>query len=299
MMKDKATAELVNLTDNPLPQDLYQTVAESVRQSVENDVGNSEKAHLRQMWRTKGIDRKVLKRNVMTYSYGSNVKGMVDQLVEDLMDRLPPENPFGDKGRAASYYLAQHTYTTIKETVPLPAAAMRYLRKLTRVLAKENKPLRWTTPTGFPFINQYSKPDTKRIKLWCHDQGMRKRHIIKTTIDELPELDEHEAQKGAAPNFVHACDAAHLMMTVNAAVAEGISSIATVHDSFGCLPSHAERFRQIILEQFVRLYQEHDVLQEVLGEARRDLKDPKDLPEKPKPGSLDIQQVRDAGYAFA
>jgi DNA-directed RNA polymerase len=53
------------------------------------------------------------------------------------------------------------------------------------------------------------------------------------------------------------------------------------------------------LEQFVRLYQEHDVLQEVLYEARRDLKDPKDLPDKPKPGSLDIEQVRDAEYAFA
>jgi DNA-directed RNA polymerase, mitochondrial len=51
---------------------------------------------------------------------------------------------------------------------------------------------------------------------------------------------------------------------VDAAVAEGIKSIATVRDSFGCLPSHAERFRRIIREQFVRMYQEHDVLREVL-----------------------------------
>ena len=65
----------------------------------------------------------------------------------------------------------------------------------------------------------------------------------------------------------HACDAAHLMLTVNAAVAEGITSIATVHDSFGCLPSQAERFRRIIREQFVRMYEEHDVLAEVLERA--------------------------------
>jgi DNA-directed RNA polymerase len=306
MMKDRATAELANLTDNPLPQDLYQTVAESVCQRVENDVENIEDAHLRQMWLEYGIDRKVVKRNVMTYSYGSNVEGMVNQLVEDLMDRLPPENPFGDKGRAASWYLARHTYAAIKATVPLPADAMRYLKKLARALAKENKPVRWTTPVGFPFVNQYSKPDIKRIKtkLWLHDQGTRvnKQHIIKTTIDELPGLDEHEAQKGAAPNFVHACDAAHLMLTVNAAAAEGITSIATVHDSFGCLPSQAERFRHIIRKQFVRMYEEHDVLAEVLEWARKDLSEPNTTrlpPGPPQKGSLNINEVLKAEFAFA
>jgi hypothetical protein len=54
----------------------------------------------------------------------------------------------------------------------------------------------------------------------------------------------------------------------------------------------------------VRLYKEHDVLQEVLDQGRRDLKDPKDpkdpddpkdLPAAPpKQGSLDIEQVLDA-----
>jgi DNA-directed RNA polymerase, mitochondrial len=99
---------------------------------------------------------------------------------------------------------------------------------------------------------------------------------------------------GASPSFVHACDA------VNAAVSEGITSIATVHDSFGCLPSRAARFREIIREQFVRMYQEHDVLSEVLECARRDPKEPKGLADKPPPrGSLDIKQVLDAQYAFA
>jgi DNA-directed RNA polymerase len=45
-------------------------------------------------------------------------------------------------------------------------------------------------------------------------------------------------------------------LLINAAVAEGIRSIATVHGSFGCLAAQAERFRRIIREQFVRLYEE-------------------------------------------
>ena len=47
--------------------------------------------------------------------------------------------------------------------------------------------------------------------------------------------------------------AAHVLLTVNAAVTEDITPSATVHDSFGCLPSRAERFRKIIREQFVKM----------------------------------------------
>jgi hypothetical protein len=53
-------------------------------------------------------------------------------------------------------------------------------------------------------------------------------------------------------------------LLINTAVAEGITSLATVHDSFGCLPSRAERFRRIIREQFLRLYEKNDVLAQVL-----------------------------------
>jgi DNA-directed RNA polymerase len=97
------------------------------------------------------------------------------------------------------------------------------------------------------------------------------RVLLTTGEGHHPEIDRRKAKNGVAPNFVHACDAGHLMRTVNAAVAEGITSIATVHDSFGCLPSRAARFRKIILEQFVRMYEEHDVLAEVLTQARADL----------------------------
>jgi DNA-directed RNA polymerase, mitochondrial len=68
------------------------------------------------------------------------------------------------------------------------------------------------------------------------------------------------------------------------------------HHGFGCLAAQAERFRGIIREQFVRMYEENDVLVQVLAEARKDLQDPKALPDK---GSLDIKDVLNAEYAFA
>ena len=55
---------------------------------------------------------------------------------------------------------------------------------------------------------------------------------------------------------------------------------------------------QIIREQFVKLYAEHDVLAEVLAEAHRDVGGQK-LPSVPEAGGLDIRQVLAAEYAFA
>jgi DNA-directed RNA polymerase len=91
------------------------------------------------------------------------------------------------------------------------------------------------------------------------------------------------------------------MRTVNAAVVEGITSIATVHDSFGCLASRAERFRKIILEEFVRMYEKHDVLAEVLNQARADLTgNTKRMPTAtPEYGWLDLKKVLGAEFAFA
>jgi hypothetical protein len=68
-----------------------------------------------------------------------------------------------------------------------------------------------------------------------------------------------------------------------------------VRDSFGCLPSRAERFRKIIRER-------HDVLAEVLEQVRRDLNEPdkKPMPSAPPSrGSLGIKHVLDAEFALA
>jgi DNA-directed RNA polymerase, mitochondrial len=169
-------------------------------------------------------------------------------------------------------------------------------------MAGEGLSLQWTAPTGFPWANRYFKQKTTQVRLYLHKLGVPFRVLLTTGEGDEPEIDVKSAKNGVAPNFVHACDAAHSMRTVNAAVAEGITSIATVHDSFGCLPSRAERFRKIILEEFVRMYEEHDVLAEVLDQARADLgeKNAKRLPSAPpQRGSLDLKNVLSAQFAFA
>jgi DNA-directed RNA polymerase len=62
---------------------------------------------------------------------------------------------------------------------------------------------------------------------------------VKVATGEEKPIAKDKAAAGIAPNFVHSHDAAHLLLTVAACCKEGITDIATVHDSFGCLPSHA------------------------------------------------------------
>ena len=309
MTRDEKTAKLVNLTPQVVPQDIYQTIADRVRQRVDGDIECYEDTHLAQMWLKEGIDRKAVKRNVMTYVYGSSSWGMAEQQLEDLMRPLADkvkrgklkEHPFGeDKGAAAAKYIAQIIYSTIEKVAKRPAAAMKFLQLLAAAMADEGLYLQWTTPAGFPWANRYYTQKTKQVRLYLHNLGVSFR-VLLTTGEEEPKIDRRKANNGVAPNFVHACDAAHLMRTVNAAVAEGITSIATVHDSFGCLPSRAGRFRKIIREEFVRMYEEHDVLAEVFAQARADLsRNTKRMPSAPPQyGALDLKKVLDAEFAFA
>jgi DNA-directed RNA polymerase, mitochondrial len=316
MTRDEETAKRVNLTPQKLPQDIYQDVADRVKERIESDLATKGKRHLAQMCLDYIWDpdeparpRMTVKRNVMTYAYNSKVYGMTEQLREDMMRPLSlealrdrKEHPFGpDGGYDASAYLARHTLAAIEEVVHRPAQAMAFLQNLVRAVARENKLLRWRTPAGVPWINLYYKPDYKQIKLWLHNDGVKVRYTTKVAVGNSAEIDKNKAVNGVSPNFVHACDAAHLLRTVNAAVAEGIRSIATVHDSFGCLPSRAARFRRLIREEFVRMYQEHDVLHEVFEQARADLNalNTKRMPVTPPKGTLDIKEVLHADFAFA
>jgi DNA-directed RNA polymerase len=316
---------LVNLTPSTTPQDVYTTVAARVVTRVEQDASTpvaspeEDKAWVpvvAQLALDHGIDRDLVKRNVMTYAYSSKKFGMAAQQQTDKMDTLEEEvltgereeHPFLqyaegkiDRPSTAARYLAGHVYTSIEETITRPAQAMAFLQGIARALAHENKPAVWVTPSGLPWINRYHTPEVNKVTLWMHDRGVRVRHQIMLAEGHKNEINKSKAAAAVAPNFVHALDAAHLSLTVNAAVREGCISIATVHDSFGCLAPRAKRFNQIIREEFARMYTEHDVLAEILGAAKRDLTVANwgRLPKGIEYGSLDINQVKQSEFAFA
>jgi DNA-directed RNA polymerase len=90
------------------------------------------------------------------------------------------------------------------------------------------------------------------------------------------------------------------MMVVLEAKRENINSVALVHDSFGCLPNDAAKFRQIIKRTFVELYTKNNPLEQILQENCVHLvTDGYKLPDLPSKGTLAIEEILHADYAFA
>ena len=307
-----AEGRLVNLTDTDAPYDIYSIVAEEARKIIMADANGADekKRHYAQLFLSykdgDGIDRKLLKRNCMTFCYSSEAPGMGDQQFEDLMVPLQSEairsktpHHFGTvkEQAAAARYMGRVAYAAITSVVKKPAEAMQFLKDIAGALAHEGKPVRWTTPAGLPCVNRYHEKNTKVLQLWLHNE----RISVTVAVGQEQELMKRKCQQAVSPNFVHSMDAAHLLLTVGACADEGITDIATVHDSFGCLPAHADRFNQIIREQFLKMYQEHDVLTSCYETARADLTEAnhKRLPLLPEKGTLDLSEVLQAKYAFA
>jgi DNA-directed RNA polymerase len=306
-MSRSTEGALVNLLPNDRPQDIYQTVADIVKAKVEADLGG-ENDELAKQALAYGINRSLVKRNVMTYSYSSKKYGMQNQLVEDTMRPLQSKvltgelekHPFGDdNGFKASRYLGGYIFAAIEEAISKPAEVMRYLQTIARVMAHEGKPVTWVTPMGFPVMLRYPKQETKQLQLFLVDKGL-KRSVYPATAIETNEIDKYRAANAVAPSFVHSMDSCHLQMVVRECAKAGINSIALVHDSFGCLPNDAPRFREIIKRTFVELYTENDVLQDILETSISQLeRSAYKLDPVPHKGDLDLALVMQAEYAFA
>lgn len=311
-MTKAAEGSLVNLTHSERPQDVYSIVAERVTANLVklnqlSDTSQTDK-NLAQLCLGYGVTRSLVKRNVMTYGYSSQKFGMAGQLVEDFMQPLAlevlsgerPYHPFGsDNGFTASRFLANQIFTAIEEVVKKPAEAMGFLRSMAKALAHENKPVTWITPVGVPWINRYHESSVERVSLWLNDKGVTIPHTVGVGVGWQRNINKTKAANSIAPNFVHALDASHLMMTVNGLRENGITDVALVHDSFGTHATNASTLNRVLREQFVRLYTEFDPLNDILECNKDRMTNPSRLPRPVAKGPLDIQEVLNAEYAFS
>ena len=148
----------------------------------------------------------------------------------------------------------------------------------------------WITPIGFPVIHENRKP--KEVRLATADH-----RIQLHALDEKQKIDVRKQVDGIVAHLVHSMDAAHMMRTINRLYAEGIRHFAMVHDSYGVHACDVDLLNRVLREEFVRIYSE-PVLQNFLDEQRKAHPGIL-LPDSPRTGDLDIQQVLLSPYFFA
>jgi DNA-directed RNA polymerase len=279
------------------PQDIYRDVAEKVAERV-TPGGKS-----------LGIDRKLLKLPTSTFAYNVSDHGVNEQIREVIEERhdldfSPPVEAdllcFPGRVLLALWlaiikparmelwkFASEVVRPAIEDTVRRPAKAMEWCRA-----CAADRVIEWRTPSGLPWANRYLEPNKLRVLLYT--QG----RIWKPTIAEgfTTKIRRGKTKNSAAANLVHALDAAHLVRTVSACIPAGIRTIAAIHDTFACLAPQAFNFHQIIRQEFLRMYTEHDPLSELREIVSRAAPD---IPALPEYGNFDLSQVLGAAYFAA
>lgn len=316
MLRDHVGGSAVNLTPADTPQDVYQLVANKVIEQVEDDLINGTEDELRHtddgrpyvkegtktiaaQWKAFGITRKVTKRSVMTLAYGSKEYGFKEQLMEDIIRPAKQSGkafPFQGDGYQGAQYMAKAIWVAVNKVLVKAGEAMKWLQHAASLAASEELPVRWTTPVGFPVMQAYADLEKRKVKT-----AINGKLVYLTMYQDKDNLDRRKQSSGIAPNFVHSCDAAHMMLTVVRAKQAGIDNFAMIHDSFGTTAGDVENLYHVVRESLVEMYSEIDVLESFREEIAQQLseKNQEKLEALPESGVLDLTQVMESRYCFA
>lgn len=297
MLRDEVGATATNLTATDVQHDIYTEVAavttRRVYEAVHGDSASDREIGGR--WLEFGITRKVVKRPVMTTPYGATQIGMKDMVLNDVVKPDKTGFDFGPKTWVSAAWLGSHIYGAIGETVSAAQQAMSFLQGAATALAKEDKPIAWTTPSGLPVVQYIQAYATLRL-----DTTLLGRIQLRFA-QTLDKLDRRRQKTSIAPNFVHSYDAAHLMLTVCATERElgRPVSWAMVHDSFGTHAGDVQAMSVVLRREFVRMYDGKSPLEELAENVRMSLTDPTKCPPVPALGTFDVREVENAEFFFA
>jgi Mitochondrial DNA-directed RNA polymerase len=293
MLLDEEGGRQVNLVPSDKPADIYTKVAQRA-QSVCDTSTNDDYRH----WRGGKVNRKIAKQPTMTYCYSATQFGMAAQ-IGDAVRKLGVEYLEGVEDiRSETVKMAKLIRESIRDTVKAAAHAMDFLREVAVAAAEKGLPIRWTAPSGLPVIQEYKTPIGKHVNVMY--QGVRLRLIVQK---EGTQIDKKRQAAGVAPNFVHSCDSAHLMGTVNLGVANELLDWACIHDSFGVHAADVDTLHACIRESFIEQYTP-DVLRRFRDEVVEQLQQTapeliEGLADVPPRGTLDLGAIRESRYFFA
>ncbi len=275
---DMVGATATNLTANPQRQDIYQTVADRVSDLIAKDLIQGVSAAT--AWPAGSIGRNIVKRAVMTTPYGVTDRGIRDQLIGD---------GFVTEAAAAEY-LKDKIVEALGGTVSSARDIMGWLQEAARRLAEAGLPFDWTVPSGSQ-VRQAYRPETLiKVSTLLGEVAMAKTNPEGGVVTR-------KQVTGAAPNFIHSFDAAHLTLTVNAAVEAGIENFAMIHDSYGTHACDTTELGVILRREFVNIYRT-DWL-ERLAEEIHAYAPHVTLSEPPRRGTFNIAEVHESEYFFS
>lgn len=296
MLRDPIGGKATNLLPSDTPQDIYQDVADLVLEKVKVLAESGDTMAIQ--WRDSGfINRKLCKRPVMVVPYGGtrhSCRGYVLQYLKDEFAK-GEVNPWAQEDHdmfLPSFWLSQILWEAIGEIVIGARECMKWIQDCSSIVAKEDKPLVWKTPTNFIVHQEYY--DYKEHRIYSYIDGT----LVKPLVREYnSKMDTFRNRNGSAPNFVHSLDASHLTFSVHECNKYGVTDYSMIHDSYGVHAHHVPRMARSLREAFSDMYKNNNVINSFKEDAEESVG--KDMPDPPEIGTLDIEEVIGATYFFA
>lgn len=291
MLRDEVGGKATNLVPNDYPSDIYAEVARTSQALIDREAAIDEMA---KKWSGNKVTRKLVKRNTMTVPYSVSQYGMREQLMEELR-KMGAADPQAHYTFEDATFLASKNYEAIGAVVVAARQAMEWLQKVAKVVTKDGLPIRWTAPSGMLVSQDYRQSKGTRF-----DSRITGRRVVLTLSVDGSEIDKRRMAAGIAPNFVHACDAAHMVSTVVRCADAGVWHFAMIHDSFGTHAGNIDVLAEHLRGAFVEQYSV-DVLGLLREELVRQLPEKlaSELPPVPPFGTLDLEGVNHSEYFFA
>lgn len=289
MLRDERGGQATNLVPGDTQRDIYAEVArvctEKLR-AITDDPLATQWLDFCKLYGNGIIPRTMAKRPVMTLPYGSTRQSCTKYIFESMLEI---DREFFEHKFKAACWLTPYLWDSIGDVVVAARDAMGWLQKCSSAISKENAPIVWTAPDGFPIYQGTRVINSFKIETQLAGRFQLK--IGRITDD----MDKNKQRLGVAPNFVHSCDAAHLRATVRAASDAGITDLALIHDDYGCHACDTHILHGVIRDTFVDLYTLHDPLAAFKASNETEAITLPDLPGK---GTLDLLAVKRSLYFF-
>ena len=296
LMRDPVGAACTNCAPGEQPQDVYQDVADEVTNRLKAAAAEGEQRAIE--WLTflgaEGLPRAATKRQVMTLPYGSTLHACIhytrdwyEQTLKDRGQKRPME-----RGYKPSVYLAKIIWDAIGAKVGAARECMNWLRACSDLITAEGKPVKWTSPTGFPVKQSYVNYTIREIKTAIGESVRWTRYR-----DDGSRVLPGKQANGISPNYVHSLDAAVLVKSINLAKALGVHEFAMVHDSYGVPAADAATMAGVLRQVYADTFSGNLLadLRDQLVAQHPDIA----FPAPPAQGTFDVQQVKDSLYFFA
>jgi DNA-directed RNA polymerase len=258
MSANSNLAKLVNLMPSDYcdePYDLYSIVLDEINKKIVKLVEEDSK-HI--LLKKLNLDRKLVKRSIMTIPYNVTLHGVVDHLQEFFKKEWKDKNllykPIDSKHgtgyitQSDIFKLAGIIRSTLFEMHPELNDLINYFKKMVDIFNQLNMPVVWKTPTGLKIKQKYLKTQSARIRSGYY-RGASFNILIPTN-----KISKVSQKNSFMPNLIHSMDAATITHLISKMKKGMFCNIYTIHDCFATTACNIPQLNVLVRESFISLY---------------------------------------------